>query len=481
MYEVCVNNAELSGQSGGRLPRPTVSAELFAIPVESGLFILYAPLRRAAIVANLALLNWLAELQAGVAESVPRPDDRLLDFLRRIEILDGGPEVQPITEYSGDPQPTALTLFLTTACNLRCTYCYASAGDTPARFMDLEIAKRGIDLVCDNAVAKSADHIEVTFHGGGEPTVHWKVLVAALEYARDRAAGFGLKMRAFSGTNGVLTDAQTTWVIENLDGVGVSFDGLPRVHDRNRLTVLGQGSSERVMKTLRRFDEAGFPYGLRITVTAEQIPDLPDSVAFVCSSFRPKRIQVEPAYQLGRWANAPSAETGGFVAAFRRAQAVALGRGSELFFSGARVGLLTNHFCGTTRDAFALTPDGEVSGCYEAFSKDNPLAKYFFYGESAGSGFRFDLPVLSNLRRQAVQYRDYCAGCYAKWTCGGDCYHKALAANGGGEFAGTERCHIIRELTKDQVAAKIIASGGLFWHEGGMAATPTADDLGGLL
>jgi uncharacterized protein len=347
--------------------------------------------------------------------------------------------------------------------------------------MDLEIAKHGIDFICGNAVAKAADHIEVTFHGGGEPTVHWKALVAAFEFARDRAAASGLRLRAFSGTNGVLTDYQTAWVIENLDGAGLSFDGLPHVNDRNRLTVLGQGSSGRVIRTLRSFDEAGFPYGLRMTVTAEQIPDLTESVAFICSNFRPTRIQVEPAYKLGRWADKPSAETDDFLGAFRRARRIALDAGFDLFFSGARVGLLTNHFCGTTRDAFALTPDGEVSGCYEAFSGDNPLAARFLYGRSVGAGFEFDLSVLAGLRRQAVQYREFCNGCYAKWTCGGDCYHKSLAANGGGEFAGTERCHIIRELTRDQVAAKIVASGGLFWHEGGVAEAPSSADLGELL
>ena len=49
----------------------------------------------------------------------------------------------------------------------------------------------------------------------------------------------------------------------------MSFDGLPEVQDRHRLTIAGQGSSNRVMHTIRRFDEAGFRYGLRVTVTAD--------------------------------------------------------------------------------------------------------------------------------------------------------------------------------------------------------------------
>jgi uncharacterized protein len=40
-----------------------------------------------------------------------------------------------------------------------------------------------------------------------------------------------------------------------------------------------------------------------------------------------------------------------------------------------------------------------------------------------------------------------------------------MAATGGGEFNGSARCHVIRELTKGQILEKIASSGGLFWHE----------------
>jgi uncharacterized protein len=77
--------------------------------------------------------------------------------------------------------------------------------------------------------------------------------------------------------------------------------------------------------------------------------------------------------------------------------------------------------------------------------------------------------VLNNLRDLSVQQREFCQGCFAKWTCAGDCYHKALTISGPGEFQGSDRCHITRELTKDQLLEKIAASGGLFWHEGRIA------------
>ncbi len=90
-------------------------------------------------------------------------------LLRHLEILDAGAEQLPITMLSGDPMPTMVTLFLTTACSLRCTYCYASAGDLPVQSMSLETAKRGIDCVAANAVRSKVPYFQVAYHGGGEP------------------------------------------------------------------------------------------------------------------------------------------------------------------------------------------------------------------------------------------------------------------------------------------------------------------------
>ena len=445
---------------------PAITAELYVIPLQDRRYLVYAPLRRAAFVSNARVVNFLTALRDQPEQILPT-DASLVEFLRRLEILDSAPEAQPIVEFRGDPMPTTLTLFLTTACNLRCTYCYASAGDTPLKTMPLEVAIRGINFVSANAHSRGEPRFQIAYHGGGEPTANWNVMTASHAYARSRADKLGISVHASSASNGVLRDEQIDWMIENLSSVSLSFDGLPEVHDRHRLTVWGDGSSKRVMHTMERFDAVGFGYGVRMTVTADQIERLPDSVDFVCSRFQPKRIQVEPAYQLGRWSAAPSAETEEFVTAFRKAQDRANSRGFEITYSAARLGDLTNHFCGISQDSFALSPDGNVSACYESFSEDNPFADVFFYGtpDPSSSGYKFKLRVLNNLREQAVQHRAFCQGCFAKWHCAGDCLHKSLTVNGRGEFAGSDRCHITRELTKDQILARIAASGGLFWHE----------------
>lgn len=453
--------------SAPSLPAP--ATEINVIPLDGDRYLIYAPLRRAALVGNAAVVNFLAARRAGLPLAPDEDaDGALTDLLRGLEMLDAVPESQPVTNPSGMPKPTAVTLFLTTACNLRCTYCYARAGDTPVRSMPLDVAVRGIDYVARNAAKTETRKFEVNYHGGGEPTANWRVLTASHEHARRLADDLGLSVTTSTATNGVLRDEQIDWIIENLQGASVSFDGLPEVQDALRPTAGGGGSSKRVAHTLRRFAEAGLPHGIRVTVTADQIARLPDSIDYICTHFDPQRIQVEPAYQMGRWREAPSAETEAFIAAYREAQVRAAAHGREIFFSGARVGLLTNHFCGITQDSFSLSPDGNVSACFETFSEDEEWAPVFFYAkpDETSGGYTFDMQRLDHLREQSVENREWCRGCFARWTCAGDCYHKSLTVGGKDEFRGSDRCHVIRELTKDQILARIAQSGGDYWHEG---------------
>ncbi len=443
---------------------PKVTAETFVVPLEEKRYLIYAPLRQTACVGNARVVNHLMDCKEGRPQAADPAYDDLRNLFRVMGILDAGAEPKPITRFKGTPEPTEVALFLTTACNLRCTYCYAQAGDTAKKFMKPDVACRGIEFVARNAARLGRDRFAVIYHGGGEPTVNWPTLTESHAFATSLAKELGIAFSSSTATNGVLRDSQIDWIISHLNGASVSFDGSPELQDEHRPKVGGGGSSSQVIHTLTRFDEGGLPYGIRVTVTADHIPHLVESVKFICSRFKPKRLQVEPAYQMGRWKDAPSAETDAFIEAFREAQVAARALGQEIYFSGAKVGHLSNHFCGVTQDSFSLSPDGGVSGCFEVFAEDEKDADIFFYGHTDNNGqFQFNKKRLANLRSQTVDRHTFCSTCFAKWNCGGDCYNKSLKVNGSTEFQGSDRCHVIRELTKDQILERIAKSGGLAW------------------
>ena len=453
---------------GKKNKKPVLSAEICVIPLEDKRYLIYAPLRMAAFVGNASIVNFLADLKEGIYNKKADTDGMTSEFLRRLEIVDAGEEVLPISTCEGLPQPTSVSLFLTTACNLRCTYCYASAGDSLHESMPLAVAKRGIDFIIENAVKQKREYIEINYHGGGEPTVNWRTLTGSLNYAKKKAEKVGIQVYSSAATNGMLSDKQIDWIIANMQGVSLSLDGMPEAQDKHRVRPSGKGSSEKVIHTLRRFDEAGFGYGIRMTATAELIPLMADSIDYIYSNFKTGPVQIEPAFQIGRYADQLPTETEAFLAAYRESQKRAEKYGKKLVYSGARIGVLTSHFCSLSKDSFALLPDGTVSSCFEAFSNSNPYGHIFFYGKEDSaqkSGYQFNMDRLNFLRQQSVQNREHCKECFAKWTCAGDCYHKAVVVTGGKEFTGTGRCYINRELTKDLILGKIEEAGGVCWHE----------------
>ncbi|MCI5178378.1 MAG: radical SAM protein [Candidatus Electrothrix sp. AW3_4] len=432
---------------------PRLSTEIYSIPLDDNRYLIYAPLHGSALLTDAAEADLLNTVPAGTN----------IDLLRRLHSINDVAESPPLRKMSGPPLPTAITLLLTTACNLRCSYCYASAGARQAEFMPLETAKRGIDFITANAKKKNAiarnvgqqgvNELKVAYHGGGEPSLHWQMLTASFAYAQQKAENAGLRVSGSMISNGVLGDDRIDWIIANMDKVTISFDGLPSIQDQQRPTKSGRGSSSAVMHTLRRLDAAGFPYVIRMSATEAYLEQLADAVTFIGQQFQPQRIQIEPVYPMGRGQTMPSVTTSRFIQAYREARTVAKKWHVKLDYSASRLDKLSHHFCGVTQDAFSLTAAGNVTACHSCFAENDSLAKVFLYGKphEHRQGYQFDMPVLEKLRNRAIQHPDGCQDCFAKWHCAGGCYYYALHANETGQSGGSARCRITRALLVDEI------------------------------
>lgn len=129
-----------------------------------------------------------------------------------------------------------LTLSLTHACNLACSYCYA--GPASRRSMSWEVAQRAIDL----AFEQQPSTLTLGFFGG-EPLLEWELLQRATLYAGERAQERGIPIRRTVTTNGTrFTDARLEWLAELDFDTGISIDGGREMHDTTR-PLRGGGSS----------------------------------------------------------------------------------------------------------------------------------------------------------------------------------------------------------------------------------------------
>jgi uncharacterized protein len=447
--------------------RPVAYTDIFAIPLD-GRHLIYAPLKKMAFYCEQPVKDYLAQLMRGETIELSEDDRAGLEFISDLPLSLQAPARQ-LDGSNGSFKPCDVTLFLTTGCNLRCIYCYASAGAKKRIDMDLATAKRGIDFVHKNTLEKGQNYFSVGFHGGGEPTTNWKVLVEACEYAKNLAAGSGLEVRTSMATNGVFSDEKCRWIIENINEVNLSIDGIPEVQDIQRPAPSGGSSSAIVMKNIASFDKAGFPYGIRMTVTSYALDSLAESVQYLLENAHPGRIQAEPVYDLGRGQDTDlHVSTVAFLSAFKSARRIALDRGVELCYSAADINRLSNRFCQSCGDGFNLTPRGNVSACFEVCDEEVDLADEFLFGalDQGLDRYVFNLDKLQHLRGRTVENIAWCQGCYCKWHCAGDCQYQARLSSRHGEFTGSLRCEISRALILDQIIEKIDHSGGTIWIAG---------------
>ena len=152
-----------------------------------------------------------------------------------------------------------LVVWATTRCQLRCRYCYMSAGDVPEIDLDPEV----FVTAASNLGVNASTEIQIA---GGEPLLVPDVVEAIVERARRLGV-----TRISVQTNGVAVDECCIALIQRYRlGIGVSLDGPPAVNERVR------GRSADVLRGLARLEAAGIPFGVTAVVSRDNVDALPD-------------------------------------------------------------------------------------------------------------------------------------------------------------------------------------------------------------
>lgn len=121
-------------------------------------------------------------------------------------------------------------LTLTENCNLDCVYCFEKA--KTKKVMDIQVAKKAIAFEFQNS--EGFDEIEIDLFGG-EPTLCMEVIKELVEWTFNQA--FQKPYIFFLETNGTIVHGEfQEWLTKNKEYVwaGISLDGLPETHNKNR-------------------------------------------------------------------------------------------------------------------------------------------------------------------------------------------------------------------------------------------------------
>lgn len=334
-------------------------------------------------------------------------------------ISEDAPEVPPLR---------ALSLNVAQACNLGCKYCYADEGlfGGKARAMSIETARASIDRLI--AEAGPGAEIVVGFMGG-EPLLNRKVVHDATEYAANRAAQTGGRAKFSITTNGtMLRDADAKLFRDHRFMVTVSLDGARKVNDLMRPDHKGNGSYDQTLAGINRILDHGGPahVAARITVTRAS-PSLVDILDHVLSlgvgdaGFAPVQVSPNQALEFQR------EDFDWFLDQMIRCGTVArdkLLKGERYPFSNFETALNEIHRgshrpypCGAGAAYLSVNADGELYGCHRLV--DDPAWDMGNIAKGPDHALR-----AAHLDNRHVDRQEPCKSCWARYLCGGGCYHE---------------------------------------------------------
>jgi uncharacterized protein len=310
--------------------------------------------------------------------------------------------------------------------------------------------------VADNAAKDGADPPSLTFHGGGEPTVHWDLLVQCVEFARAKDP----RMRISMSSNGIWSPEQRRFVCKHFQNVGLSMDGVPEVQDAQRPRAGGGESFSCVWASLQNLDDAGTDYGVRMTVMPDSVDRLPEGVRLLCEETRARAIQVEPTFtsRRGHYADIDTAFADRFAERFMEAWWIGREAGRTVYYSGARPWVLATLFCQAPLKAAVATADGRLVTCFEVFSERSPLAGGFTVGRVLNGRVVYDRGALQAFLDAQQRRRKECEDCFCYWHCCGDC----ATRRPGPRWASEGRCRATRKVTLAMLLAFMEEGGGVW-------------------
>ncbi len=415
---------------------------IFFIPFHDK-YIIYRPLVQSAFIGNKTTVELIKN------RAIDK-NSRFHDFLTTINFFAPDPMAADIKtkEYA----PTQAVLLMTNRCSLRCIYCYADAGDKPGKDLSEKLGFKAVDVVEKNAGAKGLAKFELVFHGGGEPVLNWTVLKSVCRYARNKTIPCDISICS----NGLWNDRQTEWLIENINNFTISFDGMEDVQNFQRPGKNREKSFDNVFKTIKTLDKSLVEYGIRLTVTPENINTLPESIRFLCTSTNCRNIQVEPAFYM--WRNSritpDTNDIDRFIKMFIKSLATAHKHNRSLTYSGARPWNNSSVFCTALYSSLIVSSSGELTGCYEVTDQEHPLYDIFTFGTLSESGIEINKEKRNFLMIENKNRLSRCNDCFCLYHCAGDCMVKNM--NGEKKYgqAGV-RCKINRAVTKEMILRNI--------------------------
>ncbi len=362
----------------------------------------------------------------------------------------------------GHVRKQAITFFLTTKCNLKCTYCYVFQNlklEKEDQKLDFSFAKRGLlDFFRDSP----SRHIR--FYSVGEPTLEFDLMKDITEYAKSLTKD---KLIVELQTNGVFSEKIRNWIVENVNILWVSCDGPREIQDFQRPTIDGKASSKIVEDNIRFFaNQKHMQVGVRATLSVSVIKRQMDILNYF-HNLNIKYVNVHPACvavendreNVFNWDSIEFAEI--FLQTHNAAKKMGI------FYNTLYITNFdekTRHACRSTVPYPELTTDGYISCCdFGQFGpKYSPGAlQQLIYGkyDKKNDKIEYDENKIHKIRSRCAENlaKSPCKDCEYVCHCSGGCLGQVVNETGNIMGLHEKNCAITKYL-----AARMPLNKGLY-------------------
>lgn len=328
-------------------------------------------------------------------------------------------------------------------CNFKCIYCYSAAGRSN-RQIEFEKIKAVIDYLFCSGKEQKNPYI-INFSGGGEPLMSFELIKRTVTYIEEVNKDRNYIYNIGLVTNGsLITPEIIDFFQEHKVDMAVSFEILERLQNKER------GSYDKVSANLDMMLERGYPFGIRTTFTPESVSCMCEMIDELAARF-PKLKKVvydtvlapdlfDSPEDLRRYYDT-------FLEEYWKAKRKGAGLGISV--ESVAVEMLSMVRDRTCEGKIVLTPMGTISSCARVSSPLEEKYEDYVYGSVEDGILVFDQERFKGIISQSNIYsQPMCAGCYARWNCGGGCrlFHHAFSPD-----YEAVRCDFVRKALKVQL------------------------------
>lgn len=371
----------------------------------------------------------------------------LLQVLSESHFLD--PEPRPEDHLN---EHTSAILILTTACNLRCSGCFASGGDygLGMHHMTDEVIEATVQYLGDRVTAPYRDHgfkgksnLGVHFFGG-EPFIAFDKMQHAVNCVEikslelSKTCGVSVSSDFFVTTNGtLLRPERVSFLKDHAIAVLLSIDGPS--HDERRQFASGKGSLARAIETFRTLRSAGIRTRLNTVVLGKDLGDFRATLDWFRDEVYANEPELTIYHTFSFQRNGPGSPLGDCGTTYAADQIDAyIGNlldfnslGYQLYETQLRQKLSsggTFYKCSSGVKRIAVGPDGRVYPC-QGF-----IDPAFDMGSILDPGFRHRItPISRGFARRNIATLLPCRNCVFSALCphNVDCAARAHYTLGG--------------------------------------------------